>query len=114
MANSQMRTSKNPMTEASPLRPRPRQMIRTVLSVTTHSSAENTRRGRNGTPGMFESANNSTAIPSFGRDEHCGQEDGVITVLEKQGKSKSDQDARDSHRADTIRTGGFPMPIHDW
>jgi hypothetical protein len=63
---------------------------------------------------MFESANNSTAIPSFGRDEHCGQEDGVITVLEKQGKSKSDQDARDSHRADTIRTGGFPMPIHDW
>jgi len=46
MANSQMLTSKKPMAEASTFWPRPRQMMRTVLSVTTHNSAVKTSAGR--------------------------------------------------------------------
>src|SRR5260370_31078873 len=45
MANSQMETSKNPRAAAKTLRPRVRQMVRTVHSVTTHVCARNTNKG---------------------------------------------------------------------
>jgi hypothetical protein len=60
MANNHVLTSKNPRIEAKPFMPRATKMIRTVLMVTTQSSAKKTSNGSVGNLGAMAAMSEST------------------------------------------------------